>query len=84
MSPQTPGCNRGIWKKLESLVRGWAVEYDSVYVVTGPVLSAGLRKIGSNQVSVPNYYYKVVLDLSEYPYKGNWFYHSQHIFQTFH
>jgi len=31
-------------------------------VVTGPVLEAGLSTIGYNGVSVPNYYYKVLLD----------------------
>ena len=29
MSPQTPSFNRGIWKKLENLVRKWAVENKS-------------------------------------------------------
>ena len=67
MSPQDPSFNRGIWKKLEELVRDWAVDYKSVYVVTGPVLSDGLPTIGPNQVSVPKYYYKVILDHHEHP-----------------
>ncbi|HBS89014.1 MAG: hypothetical protein A2W91_06180 [Bacteroidetes bacterium GWF2_38_335] len=65
MSPQTPGFNRGIWKNLEELIRSWAVEYGSVYVVTGPVLKSGLPSIGANKVSVPEYYYKVILDYSK-------------------
>lgn len=65
MSPQVPSFNRGIWKKLEELVRTWAVENNSIYVVTGPVLSSGLKTIGPNKVSVPNYYYKVILDYDE-------------------
>ncbi len=65
MSPQLPGFNRGIWKSLEELVRSWAIENNSIYVVTGPVLSSGLKTIGVNGVSVPNYYYKVILDYSE-------------------
>lgn len=65
MSPQRPSFNRGIWKKLEEMVRTWAIENSSVYVVTGPVLSDGLQTIGANKVSVPNYYYKVVLDYRE-------------------
>ncbi|MFZ9657177.1 MAG: DNA/RNA non-specific endonuclease, partial [Crocinitomicaceae bacterium] len=56
MSPQLPGFNRGIWKRLEEQVRTWAEFYDSIYVVTGPVLSPELPKIGPNQVSVPKYY----------------------------
>ena len=62
MSPQSPSFNRGIWKKLEELVRTWAVEYKAVYITTGPVLRAGLPAIGPNRVSVPEYYYKVILD----------------------
>lgn len=70
ISPQTPSFNRGIWKKLEELVRSWAVENKSVYLVTGPVLTNGLQTIGPNKVSVPNYYYKVILDYSEPNIKG--------------
>lgn len=63
MSPQNPSFNRGIWKKLEAQVRNWAAHYDSLYIVTGPVLDSGLISIGQNQVAVPNFYYKAVLDL---------------------
>jgi endonuclease G, mitochondrial len=70
MSPQEPSFNRGIWKKTEELVRNWAVENNSVYVVTGPVLTDGLKTIGENKVSVPNYYYKVILDYSQPSIKG--------------
>lgn len=70
MSPQTPSFNRGIWKKLEELVRTWAVENNNVYIVTGPVLTNGLQTIGPNKVSIPNQYYKVVLDYSEPYIKG--------------
>ncbi len=70
MSPQVPAFNRGIWKRLEEQVRSWAVDYDTLYVVTGPVLTADLSKIGPNQVSVPRYYYKVLLDYSEPQVKG--------------
>ncbi|MEI6750531.1 MAG: DNA/RNA non-specific endonuclease [Bacteroidota bacterium] len=70
MSPQTPGFNRGIWKRLEELVRIWAIEYNSVYIVTGPVLTNGLPSIGANKVSIPKYYYKVILDYTEPGIKG--------------
>ncbi len=65
MSPQNPGFNRGIWKKLETQLRNWASDHDAIYVVTGPVLSEGLPTIGPNRVSVPKYYYKVILDNQE-------------------
>ena len=62
MSPQHPSFNRGIWKKLESLVRSWGAK-SSVYVVTGPVLDDCSVTIGANNVCVPKYYYKVIYDV---------------------
>jgi endonuclease G len=62
ISPQVAGFNRGIWKRLEARVRDWTVENQELHVVTGPVLRAGLRAIGPNQVSVPELFYKVILD----------------------
>lgn len=70
MSPQVPRFNRGIWKKLEEIVRDWAIESGAVYVVTGPVLTTGLQTIGSNQVSIPKYFYKVILEYGETGVKG--------------
>lgn len=61
MSPQEPGFNRGIWKKLEEQVRVWAETYDTLFVVTGPILEPGLPTIGLNKVSVPKAYYKALL-----------------------
>lgn len=65
MSPQEPSFNRGIWKKLEELVRTWAIENKAIYIVTGPVLTNDLQSIGPDKVSVPKYFYKVILDYSE-------------------
>jgi len=70
VSPQQPGFNRGIWKRLEELVRSWAIEYKAVYVVCGPVLKGALRTIGPQRVSVPQYFYKVVLDYTPPGCKG--------------
>lgn len=65
MSPQDPSFNRGVWKKLEDQVRDWATANHSVYVVTGPVLNKKFKTIGKNEVSVPEYYYKIVLDIEK-------------------
>ncbi|MFZ4456247.1 MAG: DNA/RNA non-specific endonuclease [Bacteroidales bacterium] len=65
MSPQVPAFNRGIWKELEEQVRDWARSNRAIYVVTGPVLEDGLPTIGPNGVSVPRYYYKVILDYTK-------------------
>lgn len=62
MSPQLHDFNDGIWNKIESKVRYWAKKYDTLYVVTGPVLRKGLKKIGNSGISVPEYFYKVILD----------------------
>jgi len=63
MSPQVPGFNRGIWKKLEAQVREWAVRNEHLYVVTGPILKEKpLGTIGENEVTIPAMYYKVLLD----------------------
>ena len=64
ISPQNPSFNRGIWKKLENHVRNIALEYDSVQVITGPILSEDLSKI--KDVSVPQFFFKIL-----YLYKDN-------------
>ncbi len=60
MSPQVPSFNRGSWKKLEELVRKWAIVEERIEVVTGPIFKDNLGSIGANNVTVPGYYYKVV------------------------
>jgi len=64
MSPQTPSFNRGIWRSLETKVRGWATQKDSIYVITGPLLGSIDTMIGLNEVGIPQYYFKVLVDLS--------------------
>ncbi|MFD2572985.1 DNA/RNA non-specific endonuclease [Spirosoma soli] len=62
MTPQVPEFNRGIWKELEDQIRRWALRDNGLYVITGPVLKPGLPTIGrTNEVSVPQKFYKVVL-----------------------
>ena len=68
MSPQLPRFNRGVWKKLEMQVRNWAVEYDSLYVVTGPIFDSVMPTIGPHRVAIPKAYYKVLLQKRN----GNW------------
>jgi len=70
ISPQNASFNRGIWKKMEELVRSWTMEHDSIIVVTGPVFKDNLPAIGFNQVSIPEYYYKVLLNISYNNYKA--------------
>jgi endonuclease G len=70
MSPQDPGFNRGIWKKLEGKVRGWAKSNHQIHIVTGPIFKSMSKKIGDNKVAVPSHYYKVILDIQEPEIKG--------------
>ena len=69
MSPQLPAFNRGIWKILEEKLRDWALENDSILIVTGPILlfKKGTKQaaIGPNSVTVPAYYYKAILDFKK-------------------
>ena len=64
MSPQMPSCNRGVWGRLEDLIRKMAMNEHSIYVVTGPIHDEErkLKTIGKSEVWVPDFYYKVILD----------------------
>jgi endonuclease G, mitochondrial len=62
MSPQLPYFNRnGAWVNLEEWVREKAIEFEKVYVVTGPVFVNNLGTLGNNEVTIPGYFYKVLL-----------------------
>ncbi len=66
MCPQVHAFNAGIWSDLESAVRSIAYSDEEIYIVTGPVLTDGpYETIGENNVAVPKYYYKVILDYTE-------------------
>lgn len=65
MSPQKPAFNRGVWKELEEQVRQFAIAEGEIYVVTGPILpETKTITIGPGKVTVPQYYYKVIYDLT--------------------
>ena len=78
ISPQNPYLNRGGWKKLESKIREWVYEFDSIVIITGIIKGekAGYDKFGNlimdpkdyiidyaGTVPVPGYMYKVFIDL---------------------
>lgn len=71
MTPQPAKFNRGRWKVLENLMRAWALKYDNLLVVTGPILESNLPTIGNqNRVSIPFEYYKVILKKVGNSYQG--------------
>lgn len=67
MSPQVAKFNREKWADLEGLLRGYISNHPKtqLYVVTGPLLTDSLPVIerSLNKVSIPNFYFKVVMDL---------------------
>ena len=66
MSPQLKEFNGGIWRELEETVRDWAYDNDELYIVSGPVLNDEhiIKQIGrNNRVSVPDMFYKIILDI---------------------
>ena len=62
MYPQHGSLNRGIWKLLETSVRGWAVQQNQAFTIyVGAFYGAGDPTIG-NGVVVPHGYYKIVIN----------------------
>lgn len=62
MYPQAGSLNRGIWKLLETSVRGWAVQQNQSYTIyVGALYGAGDKTIGKG-VIVPHGYYKIVIN----------------------
>ena len=63
MYPQHGSLNRGIWKLLETSVRGWAVQQNRPFTIyIGAYYGAGNETIGAGKVTVPHGYYKIVID----------------------
>lgn len=62
MFPQRGSLNRGIWKLLETSVRGWAVQRNQSYTIyVGAIYNGTEKKIGKG-VIVPTGYYKIVIN----------------------
>jgi endonuclease G, mitochondrial len=70
MTPQPAKFNRGRWSMLENLMRSWALKYEQIWIVTGPILKDKLPTIGENKVSIPVEYFKVILRKFGDSYKG--------------
>lgn len=64
ISPQEHNFNAGVWNRLEQKVRYWAKKYDGVYVVTGGILNDTMDAIGTEDVTVPGSFYKIIYDRS--------------------
>jgi endonuclease G len=76
MSPQAGSLNRGIWKLLETSVRGWAVQGNNSFtVIAGGLYGPGDKTIGKGVV-VPHGFYKIVIDNQTKQYAGWGFPHT--------
>ena len=69
ISPQRHDFNDGIWNRLEEKVRYWVQKQGDLFIITGAVLTPDLKTIGRENIAVPNYYYKVLLDTTGSNYK---------------
>ena len=70
ISPQKKEFNAGIWNRLEQKTRYWAGKYNDIYVVTGGILKDSNKKIGTEKVSVPKYFYKIIVAKSGNEHKA--------------
>ncbi|MBR6465641.1 MAG: DNA/RNA non-specific endonuclease [Bacteroidales bacterium] len=64
MTPQLNSLNGNIWASAEGMVRSWASNSDTLYVVTGCVVKGSTKKAYDNNgkaVTVPVGYYKAVV-----------------------
>lgn len=61
--------NNGIWKRLEEKIRKLAIEFGSVYIVTGPIIGRNINgKVGESDIIIPDAFYKAIL----VPYKESY------------
>ena len=66
--PQNANLNSGLWNSIEIDCRKWARQFGDVYIVCGPVfLNCEHESIGTNEVLVPEAFFKVVLCLNGTP-----------------
>lgn len=60
-SPQNRGFNSGVWNRLENQIRRWVPKTGELYIITGGVLKDGLESIGEDKVTIPEYFFKVIV-----------------------
>ena len=64
ISPQIPGCNRGIWKRLEKQVWRWAIKEEKLYIITGPIFPQKTLVMKNTAIPIWEAFYKLILDLT--------------------
>lgn len=77
MYPQLGGLNRGIWKLLETSIRGWAVQTNNTYnIYVGAIYNTATDKKIGNGVVVPTAFYKIVINQNTRQMAGWYFKHE--------
>ncbi|MGM5629988.1 DNA/RNA non-specific endonuclease [Apibacter raozihei] len=68
MTPQNKDLNQKLWANLENKVRTWTYQCDTLYVVTGAMITSSTdSKINyaydnnKNKIAIPKYYFKALL-----------------------
>ena len=62
--PQKPELNKGLWRLLEQeVIREWVPDFETLWVVTGPVYERNLGKLKSG-VAIPSGFFKVISDIT--------------------
>lgn len=60
--PMDISFNNGDWRRLEEKIRKWAVQFGTVYVITGPIIGNNRHgKVGASDIVIPDAFYKAVL-----------------------
>ncbi|WP_124980327.1 DNA/RNA non-specific endonuclease [Nonlabens xiamenensis] len=60
IAPQSHEFNAGIWNDLEQKVRYYCQAYGDIYIITGSLHEGRTSEIGSEGVSVPSHFYKII------------------------
>ena len=61
MSPQLVNHNGAVWRELEETSREWIAKKGLTYIVSGPIIGNNPKRIGHNQVAIPEAFYRVML-----------------------
>lgn len=65
MCPQAHELNNGTWKRLEERCRKWAVQFETIYIVCGPIIPEMHRKTIGDNITVPNHFFKAILRIDK-------------------
>jgi endonuclease G len=59
--PQTPDLNRKVWANMERLVVDYAQQYETIWVIIGPIFDEHLQFV-KHRTQVPDAFFKILVD----------------------